>query len=209
MAKAILRKAEHNLCVICEGDEDFAYFNRLIELNVWNPIYGFTLINAKGASNIPARFQNAYQNDLGELTLVFCDTDKPPHREYAIIKKKINALFGKRKAADYLIIFANPCTMQIILSHFGTVSLKNQGKKTNASVIESLTGVKSYDAHQNQIENICSKIFQKTYSDMRKRVASIDYSDDTSCSTNFIKFLDRFESADAKWIREIQKYLNS
>ena len=70
-----------------------------------------------------------YANDTYELILVFCDTDKEPYREYAQIKKKINQFLSKTKASDKLIIFANPCTMQIILSHFGDVSLKNQEKK--------------------------------------------------------------------------------
>ena len=58
----------------------------------------------------------------------------------------INTFLGKRKAAEKLIIFANPCTMQIILSHFGDVSLSSQSKRVNAPIIERLTGVKDYDA---------------------------------------------------------------
>lgn len=71
--------------------------------------------------------------------MIFCDTDKLPYREYSLIKQKINGMLAKQKAAEKLIIFANPCTMQIILLHFGDVSLKNQGKKTNASIIEKWT----------------------------------------------------------------------
>lgn len=48
----------HNVCVICEGYEDYHYFKRLIDLNVWDFTYSFSLINVKSASNIPARFQN-------------------------------------------------------------------------------------------------------------------------------------------------------
>ncbi len=202
---AISRK--HKICVICEGNEDYEYIMRLLQLKVWADAYDFIPINAKSASNIPARFQDAYQNDRYELILVFCDTDKEPYREYTQVKKKINSFLNKQKAFEKLTIFANPCTMQIILLHFEKVSLKNQGKKTNGAIIERLTGVRDYDAHEEQIKEICGKIFRKSYKDMRQRVAEINYPDTTSGSTNFIVFLERFETSDNKWITGIQNYL--
>ena len=207
MANLPILENRHKVCVICEGNEDFAYFKRLLDLNVWNNVYEFFPVNVKSASNIPAKFQDAFQNDRYEIILVLCDTDKAPYREYVQVKKKINSFLGKQKAAEKLIIFANPCTMQIILSHFGDVSLKNQGKKTNAAEIEKWTGVKNYDAHEDQIKEICGKIFQRTYSDMKSRVAAINFTDTTPCSTNFIIFLERFENEDTKWISFIQRYL--
>lgn len=199
----------HKICVICEGDEDYLYFNRLLQLNVWDKTYSFRAINAKGASNIPARFQDAYQNNRYELIIVFCDTDKCPYLQYTSGKKKINAFLNKKKAAEKLMIYANPCTMQIILLHFGDVQLTNQGKKTNSAIIEKLTGVKGYNAHETQINQICSRIYRRTYGDMRKRVAKIHGPDSVSASTNFIEFLERFESSDTKWISNIQSYLKS
>ena len=185
---------------------------KYISSGFWNFAYGAVLTNLspstpKARQISPARFQNAYQNDKYEIILIFCDTDKAPYREYSQIKKKINSFLNKQKAAEKLIIFANPCAMHIILSHFGEVSLKNQGKKTNADIIEKYTGVKGYDAHESQIKEICSKIFRRTYSEMRQRVEAINFPDTTSCSSNFIVFLERFENNDAKWITAIQKYL--
>lgn len=207
MTKLPVLDKKHKVCVICEGYEEVVYFNRLLELGVWNSAYEFSPMNAKSASNIPAMFQDTFQNDRYEIILVFCDTDKSPYREYAQIKKKINSFLNKQKAASKLVIFANPCTMQIILSHFGDVSLKNQGKKTNAAEIEKWTGVKDYDAHEDQIKEICSKIFRRSYAGMKQRVAAINFPDTTSCSTNFSVFLERFECEDTKWISTIQKYL--
>lgn len=207
MAKLPAINEKHKVCIICEGYEDDAYIRRLLELNVWNSIYDFTPINAKSASNIPARFQDIFQNNRYEIILVFCDTDKAPYREYKEVKRKINKFLNKQKAAEKLIIFVNPCTMQIILSHFGDVSLKNQGKKTNAAVIERLTGVKDYDAHENQINAICKQIFQRTYAEMKCRVEAINLPDTTSCSTNFFNFLERFEGNNPRWISAINKYL--
>ena len=156
-------QSRHRICVICEGYEDYHYFRRLLDLNVWNSAYSFTLINVKSASNIPSRFQNEFQNNSYEIILVFCDTDKEPYREYVQVKAKINRFLGKRKAAEKLIIFANPCTMQIMLLHFGDISLKNQGKKTNSAVIAQMTGIQSYEAHEGQIRELCSKITRTNY----------------------------------------------
>ena len=207
MAKLPYLSQKHRICIICEGSEETAYVERLINLNVWNNHYSFSLINAKGAPNIPARFQDIYQNNSYEVVLVFCDTDTSPFRAYLPVKQKINDFYGKRKAAEKLIIYANPCTMQIILSHFGEVSLKSQSKRINAPLIECLTGVKNYDAREDQINTICSKIFRRNYSDMKKRIASLNYTDTTTPSTNFIVFLNRFESEDIKWLSEINRFL--
>ena len=95
--------------------------------------------------------------------------------------------------------------MQIILSHFGDVSLKNQGKKTNANVIEEYTGVKNYDAHEDQIDEICRQIFKRTYEPMKARISKINFGDETSASTNFIDFLLRFESDSSSWIIELSQ----
>lgn len=194
----------HKVCIICEGYEEIAYLQRLITLAVWSDSYDFVLINAKSASNIPARFQDAYQNNRYEIVLIFCDTDKYPYREYALIKKKINQFLNKQKAAENLILFANPCTMQIILLHFGEILLKNQGKKTNSADIERLTGIQNYDAHEDQIRQLCSFIHRRSYTDMRYRVETINRPDTESGSTNFIIYLNRFESDDTKWIEDLR-----
>ena len=159
----------------------------------------------KSASNIPARFQNEYQNVRYEIILVFCDTDKEPYREYAQVKEKINRFLGKRKASDKLVIFANPCTMQIVLLHFGDVSLKNQGKKTNSAEIERLTWISGYDAHEEQIQELCGKITRSNYSEMKKRAEAINFPDTVSGSTNISTFLKWFEEANDRWIAEIRK----
>lgn len=202
-------RIRHRVCVICEGFEDYHYFNRLIALNVWNPAYSFTLINAKSASNIPARFQNEFQNDRYEIILVFCDTDKEPYREYTQIKTKINRFLGKRKAAEKVIIFANPCTMQIMLLHFGDILLKNQGKKTNSAVIEQMTGVQNYDAHEAQIRELCSRITRTSYPEMKKRAEDINFPDTVSGGTNISVFLNWFETSDDHWITEIRKVFSA
>lgn len=209
MSKLPQISIKHRICVVCEGEEDFAYFKRLTELGVWADAYKFDLKNAKSASNIPALYANIFQNNSYEAVLVFCDTDKSPFREYSLIKKKISQFHGNRTAVSgKVIIYANPCTMQIVLSHFGDVQLTNQGKKTNAAVIEKMTGIADYDAHADQIAAICAKIYQRTYPEMRARVSMMNNPDTVPASTNFIEYLSKFESNDSKWLQALSSYLS-
>ena len=198
---------KQKICIICEGLEDHSYINKLKELRVWNSIYEFVPINAKSASSIFPRYQNEYNNNSYSAILVFCDTDKAPYREYTQIKKKINEFHNKTSASGKVVIFANPCTMQIILSHFGDVSLTTQSKRTNANLIFDLTGVENYDAHEDQVKAICRKITQTNYNTMKTRISNINYSEETVSSTNFIDFIAKFESDDSRWIKNINKAL--
>ena len=54
--------SKDKICIICEGDEEYDYLNRLKELRVWNEQYEVFLDNAAGNGNIPARYQDRYQN---------------------------------------------------------------------------------------------------------------------------------------------------
>ena len=197
----------HRVCVICEGLEEEMYFRRLLSLNIWSSTYEFYVINAKGESNIFARFQDAYNNDRYEMIIIFCDTDKSPYREYSLLKKKLNEYFGKRTVARKIILWANPCSMQIILSHFGDVRLANQGKKTNANIIRQLTGIDNYKAHEKQINELCNKIYRRTYPDMKRRSREDEYEDTNAGSSNAVHFFELFEADDTRWINEINKYL--
>lgn len=69
-----IRVGQHKVCIICEGNEDYAYMQRMLGLNVWNSAYDFQLINAKSESNIFARYQDAYNNDRYEIILVVIRT---------------------------------------------------------------------------------------------------------------------------------------
>lgn len=110
-------------------------------------------------------------------------------------------------ATNKVVIFANPCTMQIILSHFGSVELTKQSKKLNSPIIKQLTGIHNYDAKEQQVKDICTKIYRRTYPIMKERIEKINFSDDVCCSTNFIEFINKFENEDSKWIKETNKIL--
>ena len=58
---------KHKICIICEGNEEYQYLKRLKDLKVWNEQYDISLVNAGGNGNIPARYQDRYQNGADNL----------------------------------------------------------------------------------------------------------------------------------------------
>lgn len=109
---------KRKICIICEENEEYEYLNCLKKLKVWSERYDISLVNANGNGNIPARYQDRYQNGSYELVLIFCDTDKKPYEQFEDIKRKINEFHAIDSAASRVIIFGNPCTMQIIIKHW-------------------------------------------------------------------------------------------
>lgn len=203
------REHQHTICVICEGTEEEVYLRRLLELGLWDRKYRFTIINAKAASNIPSMYEYHYLSDRYEMVLILCDTDKEPCREYALIKRKIAAIHGNNpEAFRKITMFANPCTMQIILLHFDdSVTLKSQAKGANAPRIEKLCGISNYRGHRDQIDAICRQVTRTNYEKMRAGVEKINKDDTVVPSTNFGLFLSRFSSTSADWIAEINRIL--
>lgn len=193
----------HKICIICEGNEEYEYLKRLKELKVWNEIYDISLVNAGGNGNIPARYQDRYQNGADELVLVFCDTEKKPHEQYEDIKRKIDMFHGVDHAADEVIIFGNPCTMQIIIKHWTDENLKSPAKPVNTPLIREHTGVENYKGRAEQIAQVMKHITKENYVDMRRRVRDLQSDDLVTGSSNFGKFIMLFESDDSGWIEEI------
>ena len=191
------------ICIICEGDEEYEYLEKLISLDVWSKEYCFQLENAGGNGNIPARYQDKYQNGAYDLVLVFCDTDRKPYEQYVDIKRRIDEFHGVENAADKIMIFGNPCTMQIIIEHWGDVRLCSNNKKKNAPVIYDLTGIEGYKGRKEQRRKLFSQITTKNYQEMRERIKQIPWDDTVEGSTNFGRFLDYFSSDEDEWIKTI------
>ena len=168
---------KHKICIICEGNEEYQYLKRLKDLKVWNEQYDISLVNAGGNGNIPARYQDRYQNGADELVLVFCDTEKKPHEQYEDIKRKINEFHGVDNAAKEVIIFGNPCTMQIISKHWTDENLKSPAKPVNAPLIKKYTDVENYKGRADQIEEIMKHVTKENYVEMSRRVESLESQD--------------------------------
>lgn len=132
---------KRKVCIICEGYEEEEYLEKLKLLGVWNDNYIVELDNAKSNGKIPAIYQDKFQNGSYDIVLVFCDTDKKPYEQYEDIKRKINEFHGIDNAAYEVVIFENPCTMQIVIEHWADITLSSHIKKKNAPVIQEYTGV--------------------------------------------------------------------
>ena len=196
----------HKICIICEGNEEYEYLDCLNKLNVWNKQYQINLVNAGGNGNIPARYQDRYQNGADELVLIFCDTEKKPHEQYEDIKRKINAFHGVA-GANEVVMFGNPCTMQIISKHWTDENLKSPAKPVNAPLIKKYTDVENYKGRADQIREVMEHVTAENYKDMSQRVRKLDSDDSVTGSSNFGKFINLFESNDSRWIEEINRNL--
>lgn len=195
------------ICIICEGQEEKYYIDKLKDKGVFSNIYDIKTINAKGITNIFSRYQDKYQSDSYPLVLIFCDTDKKSNKQYyPELKKKVNE-FHDNNVANKVIIFGNPCTMQIILSHFAEVKLRSQSKNQNKDLIKELTGIEEYDAKEEQVIKLTNKITQANYKKMKENISKMPSDDSKKPSTNILGFLKNLESDDTKWIDEINKEL--
>ncbi len=194
------------ICIICEGYEEYEYIDTLINKGVFSSNYDFKPINVKSINNIVPRYQEKFQSDSYSLVLIFCDTDKGPSDKYKEIKQKVNE-FHEADIADDIIIFGNPCTMQIILSHFAEIKLKSQSKSVNAKYIEELIGIQNYKATEEQRKELFSKIKRDNYNTMKENVSKLSTNDEDISSTNILKFIDRFENNNDNWIDEINNKL--
>ena len=163
------------------------------------------MVNAYGNGNLPARYQDKYQNGLYDVVIVFCDTDKKSFEQYYEIKNKINEFYGKDDIADLIVMFGNPCTMQVIIQHWGDVALKSPSKHSNAKIIEELTGIEKYDAHSNPRSRMMQMINSENYFLMLKRVSEMPTNDALIGSSNFDKFMNYLSKGDYKWIDEINE----
>ena len=197
----------HKICIICEGNEEYEYLNRLKNLKMWNEQYDISLVNAGGNGNIPARYQDRYQNGADELVLVFCDTEKKPHEQYEDIKRKINEFHGVDNAADEVIMFGNPCTMQIISKHWTDENLKSPAKPVNAPLIKKYTGVENYKGRADQIQEVMKHVTEENYVDMGQRGRNLELDDSITGSSNFGKFIKLFESDDSGWIEILNEQI--
>ena len=140
------------------------------------------------------------------MVLIFCDTDKGPSEKYREIKQKINDFHGE-DVADDIVIFGNPCTMQIILSHFAEIKLTSQSKTINSKYIKEYVGIDNYKATDEQRRELFGKIKRSNYEKMKENVGKLSTDDNVISSTNILKFIENFESDDERWIEEINRKL--
>lgn len=200
-------KPEHSIALIVEGYEECYYFNRLTELNIFSKKYDIQLFNAKSASNIASIYQSKLASNRFSVVFVVCDKDRVP-TQYDLIVKEMKLILGE-EGANETIFFTSPCTLQIILSHFGEVELITQAKPAARRIVKEFTGVENYDAHKQQLETICSKIFRRTFTEMLERISKLSTNSNDLPSTNMLLLFNYLCSDDTEWIKKIDKIINN
>lgn len=188
------------ICVICEGQEDYYYLNKLTELKVFDKCYKLSLVDAGGNGNIPARYQDKFQNGSYDLVLVFCDTEKPPYEQYFDIKRKIDDFHGIEQISNHVVIYSNPCTMQIVANHWESCFLKKPAKSLNSKLIQKHTGVENYKAREDQVKIVMSSISVENYNQMKERIKNHSVDETELGGTNILYFLDCLEQSDLSWV---------
>ena len=204
-----LNLMKRKICVICEGNEEYDYLERLKSLNVWNDMYDVKCINADGNGNIPARYQNEYQEDSYEYIFVFCDTDKKPYEQYEDIKQKIDMFHGIDGVSKNIVIFGNPCTLQIICLHWDELKLNSNAKKINAKIIKEYTGIDNYKAKKEQREILFKSIDVENYKQLKTRLLSLSEKDYEINSSNFGLLIKCLENDSDTWIEKFNYILES
>lgn len=195
-------KSENRILVICEGSEEYDYFDSLIKCRLWK--HHIKLKNAQSIDRIAPLYEYIYQNNNYKLVIIFCDTEKAPYTKFQALKSKINA-YHANHAADSIVFFANPCTMQIILSHFDKISLKSNSKSDNARLIKKLTGIEEYTATEKQRKKLMNQINHDNYLTMKENLKQISTDHKVIPSTNALILFSQLEKGDHKWLIDINK----
>lgn len=182
-----------HVLIICEGYEEYDYLTALCNLNVWSGKLEITIKNARSLDNIAGQYQYEFANGNYDFMMVFCDTEVPPYKQFNLLLTKISSITGKNKVFKH-VCFANPCTMQIILSHFKRVSLESNQKDENSTLIQKLTGVYAYRAHALQRAKIAALITKENYFSMKQNIVSLETNYTIKPSTNALYFFNKFEN---------------
>lgn len=200
----VINYSKRNILIIAEGLEEKIYLDKLLCFpNINKDAYCFNaVVNSKGSGNIKARYQYALQNGYYDVILIFCDVDRMSD-DFVRLLNEIGEFFENKEDAMKVFIFANPVTLQIVLSHFGDVNLIKSGKKTNASTVKALTGISNYDAKEDQIRKMINSIRYDSLGDFKKRLGKISTDIKDVPSTNFLWFLTKFEENDTSWVDDI------
>ena len=202
-------KTSTKILIICEGAEEYDYLCRLRALNVWSHDFGVEVKNAHSIDKIADLYEYYYSLDSYKLIVVFCDTEKAPYNQFLAMQTKIQNFHDKKKITDHLVFFANPCTMQIILSHFDKVTLKSNDKSENADLIRKLTGVKDYRAMEKQRKAIMDKLSPENYKAMEDRITELSPDYRSIPGSNAITLFSALDAGNMEWVKSIIKKIES
>ena len=193
--------------ILCEGLEEYKYIKKLLGFpDIFSDIYSFDEpINCKGITKIFPRYQDLFTKNLYEVILIFCDADRNSEDFQELCSKIDNCMFGGNKVSKHIVIFSNPVTLQIVLSHIGDVKLTSSSKAKNEKVVEELTGLKDYGGHEEQIDFILKSVKLSNFNCMKDRVSKLSNDLNNVPSSNFNVFLENINSNNTDWIKTIKE----
>lgn len=186
------------ICIIAEGYEEKYYLERLKSFNVFNhPLVDVASIkNAKGLPNVFALFQSIFNSGAYDLIVVFCDGDNNSKQFNELLNNINDEIFGGVDISHSVVIFVNPVTLQVVLSHFGDVTLTHKAKANNNEEVEKLTGIIGYKAKEQQIKDMVNMIKYGSYNEMKERIKRLSTNVNDIPSTNYLELLELLEGLD-------------
>ena len=199
-------RAENRILILCEGSEEYDYLERLIRCGGWK--HCVRLKNVQSIDGLAPAYEYHYQSRSYCLVLVFCDTEKEPYEQFRALKNRIDD-FHATHASEHVVFFANPCTMQIILSHFARVRLTTNSKTSNAALIEKLTGVTDYRATEKQRQAVLKKVTEQNYPVMKENLRGLSTDSGTVPSTNALRLFDKLETGDPTWPATVNRAIET
>ncbi len=201
----IYKRFKIKIEIICEGLEEVLYLKRLLSFHYWNELLDIVLTNANGISSVYSAYSKsrATHKDTSYF-FILCDSgesDSQARNEFnKIIGNVNNDLKGRNPATD-LVIFANPCTMQIFLSHFEVVMVPGEDLKVKANkdYICAIAGVSGYSKTHDGISSFMKRISRESYKTLKENLLKYPTDYHTPNSTNALSMLTRLESQDLSW----------
>lgn len=209
LPKLSLKK--YKICIVCEGYEESEYIEKLDEINVFDSQYDIVVKNAETLSQVFNVYQDSYASRQYDLVVAFCDTERFPYEDFIREFNRFKQLHHKAEEGDLfkVIYFSNPCTLQIVLSHFGEIKLTTSNKKKNQPTVMTCTGVSGYKGREDQRTTIYNQITVSNFEVMKKNIQKINTSDfKIVSSTNFYNLVDSLESKKTDWLDNINKMIS-
>ncbi len=188
--------SKSTVTIICEGQEEYYYIKFLDSLCVWSRDINVVPVDAGSIYRIRKKYQLLRSSIRNGLILIFCDAgedeNKESRKEFELIIRMLQQN-GCNHPFD-ILYFANPCTMQIVLSHFGKVHVKYEDKRQNKNLIMKWSKVNDYDGSLSKVRELINAIPKASYQTMKENLSdsNIDYR--IPGSTNIIKLLKKLET---------------
>jgi hypothetical protein len=188
---------------VCEGAEEICFVDSLTKVGAFSGAYEISREDAHGAGNIPIVFDQAFQNFYYDAVFVILDVDCMSNGTYQDTVAKLERTLGF--SARQIILFTNPCTIQLFLASRSDDVLPNQSKNSFTKYFNTLWngGHKPYAAHAYQLEKLKAEFSLSDYEAMVERIKAYSTKPEDLPSTSAHFFLSKFKQSNTKWLEDV------